>query len=79
MVLLFFSVVSQLLAGGPEPSLPFLERLNYQKILPFSEIRPKGRGDVELGICDLPQQKVAYPILATRPDKQVGIWHVRRI
>src|SRR5690554_2183960 len=54
----------QLLSGPPKPSLAAGE--GYQRILEclFVEIRPQDVGEIELGICELPQQEIADALLA---------------
>jgi hypothetical protein len=64
---------------GAEPPFSFLiidERLEE---FPAPEIRPQDRRDPDLGIGDLPEQKIGDPELPARPDEQVGIRNSRRI
>src|SRR5262249_18609252 len=39
------------------------------------EVGPEDRQDEELGIRDLPEQEVREPVLAARPDQEIGIGH----
>jgi hypothetical protein len=63
----------------PEPPVAGGERADRVVQVGHAEVRPERRADVQLGVADLPQQVVAHPHLAGRPDEQVRVGHAGRV
>src|SRR5688572_1190661 len=59
---------AQLLARAPEAALTLLVRADRRLEGRGIEIRPQRFGEIELGVGELPQQKVADALLAARAD-----------
>ena len=59
--------------------LAFLICENGLEQVPLAEVGPQRVGDPDLRVRDLPEQEVADPHLAARPDQQVGIGLARGI
>src|SRR3990172_2501308 len=66
-------LIPDLLSGEAEPALPFLEVENRLQEILLSEIRPERLREVKLGVGGLPEQEVADPFLAGRPDEKVWV------
>src|SRR5438094_552262 len=59
-----------------EPARPPLELGDRAVEVDGAEVRPESRCDPQLGVGDLPQEKVRHAHLAARPDQEVGVRHV---
>src|SRR5262245_34290790 len=61
------------LADRTEPALAALELGDCERKVGRREVRPQALREHELGICGLPEQEVAHPLLAARPDHEVDV------
>src|SRR3954470_14556287 len=63
------------------PEAPDARLVCAQRLLEVGarEVRPQDLGEVQLAVGRLPHQEVRDPLLAARPDHQVGIMHLRRV
>src|SRR5262245_4152164 len=63
----------ELIRDATEATLTLLEVGEGLQVFARAEIRPERLGNVELRVRCLPQEEVAEPHLAARPDEEVGI------
>src|SRR5260221_1586188 len=68
----------KLFAHHSEPPFPSLVIGDCLIELFAAKVGPKTLADDDLGICELPEKKIADPEFPARPDKQVGIGNVFR-
>ena len=64
---------------GAKASMPLIILLDSGVELGFSEIGPKRRRDDQLGVGDLPEQKVANAHLAAGADQQIRVGNITRV
>ena len=65
--------ILKLMACFPESSFPFLEVKDGLVKMLLSEIRPAGRSEIELRICQLVEQEITDPVFPTCPNHQFRI------
>ena len=58
-------------------ALPSLVVKESKEYLTASKVWPKGFGEVQLRVRDLPKEKIADSGFSTRANKEVGIWQLR--
>src|SRR5262249_57085806 len=63
----------QLLGGESKASLALLEERERLQELALAEVGPQRFGHVHLGVGELPEEEVAEPHLAARPDEEVRV------
>src|SRR5690606_11320886 len=63
--------VGDLLGGQAEPALALAVVAQGRPQLGLSEVGPHDRGEVQLGVGDLPQEEVRDPTLAAGADQQI--------
>src|SRR5580693_6442811 len=59
--------------GFAEPALPLREELERRLEVRGGKFRPQHVREVELGVGEIPQKKVAHPPLPAGADEKVGI------
>src|SRR5262245_36004554 len=64
-------------AGAAKTAFPALELTEREQQVLFREVRPQDVGEVELGVCELPEQEVADALFPARADEEVGLREVR--
>src|SRR5881628_1761301 len=71
------SRASSVLVDAPEPPIALLEIAEGLEEVLLVEVRPVHRGEPQLRVRGLPQEEVRDAVLASRPDQQVEVRHVR--
>ena len=62
-----------------EPAVAALVIKDRSKKLRLREVGPQRLGDVQLGVCDLPQEEVTDAHFPGRADQKIRIGHVRGV
>src|SRR5690606_30989334 len=70
---LFFH--DNLITGHSKPALPVL--ITDQRFIEMfaGEVRPEDRGEIKLGIRDLPEEVITDPVFTRSPDEELRVGH----